>query len=61
MSWKERVCVYVLEFVVYSLLVFFFPLFLFCQFDFFVVVERDRETVRVELGKKLMCVCVVCV
>lgn len=30
------------KFVVYSLLVFFL-LFLFCQFDFFVVVERDIE------------------
>lgn len=32
-----------LEFVVYSLLVFFSLLFLFCQFDFFVVVEREME------------------
>lgn len=31
-----------LEFVVYSLLVFFSS-FLFCQVDFFVVVERDVE------------------
>lgn len=41
---RECVCVYVLEFVVYSLLVFSFLLFLFCQFDFFVVVvEREME------------------
>lgn len=47
MSWREieLECVYVLEFVVYSLLVFFFS-FLFCQFDFFVVVEREMERER---------------
>lgn len=40
------------------ILFLFFPLFFFfCQFDFFVVVERWKErdeTVRVELGKMCM-------